>query len=59
MIGFVLLVVGWVFPMLMVLRLLSPSLGLSFFSYSSSVVGLVLGVIGVAQYTKFRGGPGS
>jgi di/tricarboxylate transporter len=47
-IAFVLLLVGALLPFLMVLRILQPSFALSFLSYAASLVGLVLGLIGVA-----------
>jgi di/tricarboxylate transporter len=48
----VLLVLGAVLPFLMVIRLLEPSFALSFFSYGASLVGLVMGLIGIAQYGR-------
>jgi di/tricarboxylate transporter len=50
----VLLVLGAVLPFLMVIRLLEPSFALSFFSYGASLVGLVMGLIGIAQYGRRR-----
>ena len=50
----VLLVLGAVLPFLMVIRLLEPSFALSFFSYGASLVGLVMGLIGIAQYGHRR-----
>jgi hypothetical protein len=41
-----------VLPFLMVIRLLEPSFALSFFSYGASLVGLVMGLIGIAQYGR-------
>lgn len=53
-IAFVLLLLGAVVPFLMVIRVVQPSFALSFFSYAVSLVGLVLGLIGVAQYGRNR-----
>ncbi len=50
----VLLVLGAVLPFLMVIRLIEPSFALSFFSYGASLVGLVIGLIGIAQYGHRR-----
>ena len=55
--GFVLLVLGWIFPFLMVIRILAPSWGLGFFSFGASVLGLLLGVAGALQYARIRRGP--
>jgi hypothetical protein len=52
--GFVLVLLGAVLPFLMVLRVIPPNFPLSFFSYGASVVGLFLGLIGAAWYTRER-----
>lgn len=48
--GLVLLVIGFLLPFLMVLRLVEPTLLLNFIAYLSSVVGLAVGVIGIAMF---------
>ena len=53
-VGFVLLLVGVVLPFLMVLGLVESTLLLNFLAYGSSTTGLILGFIGVAQYTRGR-----
>jgi len=53
-IAFVLLLVGALLPFLMVIRVLEPSFALSFFSYAASFIGLVTGLIGMAQYGRRR-----
>jgi len=53
----VLLVSGWILPILMVLRIMAPNMGLSFLSFSSSVTGLLLGLAGIAQHTRSGRGP--
>ena len=53
-VGFFLVLFGFVGPFLMVLGALPPSYGLSFLSFSASLVGLFLGLIGCALYTGFR-----
>ena len=47
-IGFGLVLAGALLPLLMVLRVLTASFGLSFVSYAASVLGLFLGLIGAA-----------
>jgi hypothetical protein len=55
-IGLVLVVLGFVMPFLMVLRIIEPSLALSFMSHAASVSGLFLGIIGSAMYIRIRKG---
>jgi hypothetical protein len=52
LIGFFLMVLGVVFPFLMVLKVVESTFFLNFFSYSASLVGLFLGVIGSAFYLR-------
>ncbi|HVN55471.1 MAG TPA: hypothetical protein VMT46_14140 [Anaerolineaceae bacterium] len=50
-----LLLVGWVLPVLMVLKILESTLFLNFFSYIASVLGLFLGIISlVNMVTRYR-----
>lgn len=49
-VGAILLMLGVLVPLLMVLRLWKPTFFLSFLSYASSLVGLIVGVWGIAQY---------
>ena len=51
-IGFILVLFGFVAPFLMVLRVIQTSYLLSFLSYSASFVGLMLGIIGAAWYSR-------
>lgn len=53
-IAFVLLLLGALLPFLMVIRIVEPSFALSFFSYAASLIGLIAGLIGVAQYGRSR-----
>ena len=55
-IGFVLVLMGFVLPFLMVVRVLESSIFLSFLSYAASVGGLFLGLIGAAMYVRIRRG---
>ena len=50
--GFVLLVIGVLVPFAMVLQIMEPNLLVSFLGYAASLVGLVIGVLGVVTYTR-------
>jgi len=54
LIGFALLVLGAVLPFLMVIHILKSTFFLNFFSYTASLVGLILGIIGSALYVKLK-----
>jgi len=47
LVGLVLLLVGFLLPFVMVLRLVEPTLLLGFVSYLASFMGLVIGLYGV------------
>jgi hypothetical protein len=49
LIGFVMLVIGFALPFLMVLHLLESTLFLGFVSYLTSFLGLIIGLIGVVM----------
>lgn len=51
-IGFVLVLLGFVVPFLMVAGYLKSSLALSLASYAASIAGLFLGLIGGASYIR-------
>ena len=51
-IGFVLLLIGAVLPFLMVIDLVESTLLLNFVTVVSSIAGLTLGFIGIAQYRR-------
>jgi hypothetical protein len=51
-IGFILVTTGCTVPFLMVLQVLEASFLLSFIAYAASVGGLMLGVIGAANYVS-------
>lgn len=53
-IGGVLLIIGWIIPLLIVLDLVEPSILLAFAGYAMSVAGLVTGLIGVYTHFPFR-----
>jgi hypothetical protein len=50
LIGFVLVLLGFVIPFLMVLKVVESTLPLNFFSFTASMAGLFLGLIGSALY---------
>jgi hypothetical protein len=54
LIGFILMVLGVVFPFLMVLHIIASTFFLNFFSYTASLVGLILGLIGSAYYVRLK-----
>ncbi|MDX1614741.1 MAG: hypothetical protein R3300_10565 [Candidatus Promineifilaceae bacterium] len=49
-IGFILVLIGAVLPFLIVLRFVPSTFFLNFLAYGASIVGIFLGVIGVANY---------
>jgi hypothetical protein len=49
---------GAALPFLMVLRILTPTLGLNFLSFICQVGGLFLGLIGLTQYVRPGGRDG-
>lgn len=51
-VGCLLLVVGWVLPLLMILQVLESTFFLNFFSYGASLLGLFLGFIGAISYVR-------
>lgn len=52
--GLFLLFSGVILPFLMVIKLLEPTFPLIFISSGSSTLGLALGMVGLAQWTKKR-----
>jgi len=56
LLGIVLMLAGITFPWLMMTQVLPSTWFLNFFSYTASVLGFMLGVIGVAFYTRRRMG---
>jgi hypothetical protein len=54
LIGIALMLAGILFPFLMVLQVLRSTWFLNFVSYTASVLGLMLGIIGVAYYARKR-----
>jgi len=52
LLGFILSVMGVIFPFLMVIQFLPSTFFLNFFSYTASITGLFLGIIGASLYVK-------
>ena len=52
--GTALLVLGVVLPLLMVIKILPSTLWLSFLSYTASVVGMFVGLIGALTYARSK-----
>ena len=55
--GFVLVMLGWILPFLMVMHFIQSTFFLNFFSYGVSLIGLILGISGSASYMKARKPP--
>jgi len=53
-IGFVLVLLGFVIPFLMVLEIIVSTFVLNFLSYGASISGLLLGILGTAGYVRVR-----
>ena len=52
--GLFLMLLGIIFPFLMVIHVIESTFFLNFFSWGASVVGLALGIIGVSWMVKHR-----
>lgn len=52
--GFILVLFGFVAPFLMVMRVLESTFVLNFLSYTASVGGLFMGIIGAAMYARMK-----
>jgi len=53
-IGFFLVLAGWVLPFLMVLHYIPSTFFLDFLTYAMGVAGLFMGIIGAASYYKLK-----
>ena len=53
-VGFVLLLLGVLLPLLMVLRLLPSTFFLNFFAYAVSFSGMILGMVGAVLYSRIH-----
>jgi hypothetical protein len=52
--GFILMLLGVIFPLLMVIKVMESTFFLNFFSYTLSLLGMILGIIGIAFEFKGR-----
>ena len=50
--GFILMLLGVIFPLLMVIKVLESTFFLNFFSYTLSLLGMFVGIIGIAMGFK-------
>jgi hypothetical protein len=48
LIGFILLLLGFILPMLMILQVIESTYFLNFFAYGCQVLGMLLGIAGIA-----------
>ena len=53
-IGFGLVLLGFVIPLLEVMQILTSTFALNFISYAASTAGLILGIVGAALYVSFE-----
>jgi hypothetical protein len=54
LIGFVMVLLGAILPFLMVMQILTSTIFLNFLSYTLSVAGLILGIMGSAYVVSYR-----
>jgi hypothetical protein len=54
LVGFILVIVGWIIPFLEVLQKMKSTFFWNFFSFAASFAGLMLGIVGTAFYTARR-----
>ncbi len=52
--GFILVLLGFVIPLLMVIDVIQAGFLLAFLGYAASMAGLMLGLIGTALYARER-----
>jgi len=53
-IGFGLVIMGFIIPLLMVMQVLESTFFLNFLGYIASISGLMLGIIGTAMYASYN-----
>jgi membrane associated rhomboid family serine protease len=54
LIGFLLVLAGFVLPFLMVMRIIASSFLLNLISYGASMAGLIMGLMGAAMWTRIE-----
>jgi hypothetical protein len=52
--GFVLVLIAWIVPFLMVLNIIPSTFLLDFLIYAAGVAGLFMGIIGAASYYSMK-----
>ncbi|HAV78232.1 MAG TPA: hypothetical protein DCX53_12860 [Anaerolineae bacterium] len=52
--GLILLLIGWIIPLLIIMRAIPSTFFLNFFSWGASVAGLFLGFIGGAMWVTMN-----
>jgi hypothetical protein len=52
-IGFILVLFGFLVPFLTIIGVIGANLPLNFASYTASVIGLLLGLVGAAWHSRF------
>lgn len=52
--GSILLLVGWIIPLLILMKMIESTFLLNFFGWSASVAGLFLGFLGGAMWVKMN-----
>ncbi len=52
LIGFLLSVLGLALPLLMLIHLIPSTFFLDFFTFTAMLLGLILGILGAAQYVR-------
>ena len=52
--GFVMVLLGAILPFLMVMKILTSTMFLNFFSYTVSVAGLFMGLVGCAFFVRYH-----
>jgi uncharacterized membrane protein len=57
LVGFFLVLAGWVLPFLMVMHIIPSTFFLNFFAYAAGLAGLLMGMIGSAMYFRGRRKP--
>jgi vacuolar-type H+-ATPase subunit I/STV1 len=48
-VGFIMMLLGVIFPFLMVVKMIESTFFLNFFSYGLSILGMIFGIIGIAM----------
>lgn len=50
--GLVMVLFGFIVPFLMCIQVMAPSFALCFLSFGTSVAGVLLGIVGVSEYSE-------